>query len=942
MRVRKLASSILDVCENAENQSENVYYQSQDRRPIITPHISGSTNDGEGQQYLLIPNKNEILIKSMEHGKNICALLPEEKDVDVSINTVTILKLKMSSFSKGDTSGAIGDTEWVVVAGCSSGLCYEWSLSMIPFTKTNSMTSRRSFNLDAQGSITHMVSPFGESDGEIYGLVENDTRSSFMKFTLSSFQDGAENSNIKLSTSKLATLSTDKDKEHKNGTFTVRSMPFALATTYSLNNNTRESYIGICHKKGVIIYSINANDFFSIPKTQSKANICAFTMSPKGDDIALGYTNGKIDLLMSVLSKSASEFLKSKRDDKTVMVKDRTYDIVSKTIHWHALPVKTISYLGQPGSRATPSLLSGGEEAVLVTWSIDRGLSRPTHTLPRIAKGCISHIVPNLHSDNLEIVVKSMDDSLQLIQGHNHSIRWKIQGLGCNLNECVEPVRTSSTHPVALHIDARTQTPVLTGLQGVPGLVNWFDPKAGQVIGELEVASYNRISRKETNHKVYPRPEVTHFAMSHSGNDLITIDSILSENKGVGKPIHVESYTTSGKDLSEELSSTSTIKFWSWSRDMETNADANKMGMPYEMVAAMPHPHGLMSGSISALAISSDGNVACSLSIADGFFHVWNKVKAGAHDSSRIGSLPSVPSWKRFCKIAIPAGYSDPTSTDVTGNLVAFSPDSSVLAVAVGKNVTLWDHTNGTLLNTVSSNDIIQSVQFVRSPMDMLLVQGEHSLSLLPPFGSGYLGTATWSCNLFKDTGKLQKAIALPAQKEIAVVLEIDQHPVTTTKVVILDIMTGKAKRTDGGDIISWDLTSSVQSVTDVSNCNASWRTDDSSLLVLTLDNQLLALEGPNNADKNEPSSQGYFALIENKNNKALTTRVETKVESLKRMRHDEDNQESSKRMDIDISGAFLFTDSSSESTKAPLSTFQLPSLNSSFVRSFVGRHISK
>ena len=41
----------------------------------------------------------------------------------------------------------------------------------------------------------------------------------------------------------------------------------------------------------------------------------------------------------------------------------------------------------------------------------------------------------------MDIVVKSLDETLQLIQGHNHAIRWKVQGLACALNECVPPVQ---------------------------------------------------------------------------------------------------------------------------------------------------------------------------------------------------------------------------------------------------------------------------------------------------------------------------------------------------------------------------------------------------------------------------------------------------------------------------------------------------------------------
>ena len=84
----------------------------------------------------------------------------------------------------------------------------------------------------------------------------------------------------------------------------------------------------------------------------------------------------------------------------------------------------------------------------------------------------------------------------------------------------------SDTFPVPIiHMDPKLQVPMLTRLAGAPGFAHWFDPKSNQVIGELEIAPYNCISRKEKYHKTYPRPTITHMVLSNSGNDLITIDT---------------------------------------------------------------------------------------------------------------------------------------------------------------------------------------------------------------------------------------------------------------------------------------------------------------------------------------------------------------------------------------------------------------------------------
>ena len=53
-------------------------------------------------------------------------------------------------------------------------------------------------------------------------------------------------------------------------------------------------------------------------------------------------------------------------------------------------------------------------------------------------------------------------------------------------------------------------------------------------MGELEVAPYNRIGRKEPCDLAHPRPVVTHLAVSAGGKDMVTIDVSFSENRHLG------------------------------------------------------------------------------------------------------------------------------------------------------------------------------------------------------------------------------------------------------------------------------------------------------------------------------------------------------------------------------------------------------------------------
>ena len=931
------------------------------------------------------------MVMSLEHGQSVCKLMPCEESshgLEVpTLNTAAVIKMTKGRMSREETRDdaamevdtdatitATNSSEYVVVAGCSDGTLREWSLSSIPYSKNKGMMMPRRVFKGLDGCVSHVTSPSGDGNCLTYALVTSqlDQRkeAKFVSFTIPVCD--VVKDEISLDVKEIATFCTRREsKDNRNDTttdeegaeesvFVTKSLPFALlASTADRGTGKTEHFLGICHKRGIVIYHEKNDEFVFMPRTQPESDICSVAMSPNGEDIAVGYYNGKIDILVSVLIQTVAYLIADKTDER----KHPRDSVVARTIHWHSLPVKTLCYLGMPGSRATASLLSGGEEAVLVTWSVDRGLNRPAHTLPRIAKGCITHIATNSHPDSsgngiMDIVVKCMDDTIQLVQGHNHAIRWKVQGLACALNECVGPVepiasekKSQKLPPVVLQMDPKSQAPIMTRMAGAPGFVHWFDPKSSQVIGELEIASYNRISRKEAHHKAYPRPTVNHLALSNSGNDMITIDTMLSENTGVGNFCEVNSFTSSGDDLSEQMSFVTNIKFWSWSREMEKNAEERGKGMPYELIAAMPAPHGLAKGSVDALAISPDGSRACTLSKEEGAFHIWAKGRTAGINTGKISLTPSLPSWKRLCKIAIPAGYSNESGGDAsTSHLMTFSPDGSVLAIAFGRHVTLWDHTSATMLNTIQASEPLKDIHFVRSPLDMLLAVGESSVSVLAPFGNGYLGDGSWSYKLPKDLGhdeKIQLGLVTPlvSRKELAIAMtRRGKDSSISTRVVIVDLMTGEGKKRQDGTAMFWDVKGDLQSLSDVSQVKNEWSSEDASLLAVTTDNEMLVLESDDNLIKTIEKNpfRGCFSRIENKNSLALTSKAAPKIESAKRRMVENDGRVQVKRQMANPTRALLFDQSTMDSESGPVPTSLLPALSGSFARSFIARNVKR
>lgn len=994
----------------SHHQQQNVYNYTQDRKPIITPSLKSVNRNGnidekinnadddeeEGQQYLLIPNKDHILVLSMGHGQTVCKLVSEEIDSGSKsrmIQSAAIVKQKSNGGGNDDENGL----EWVVMASFSDGTMEEWILSLIPLlstSKSKQILPNRKFLLPKQkygktAAISHITSPAiggddGTEDGLLYGLVTDKNRSTFVRIytppvVVEQEEDDGEDklqyldldniTDLKIFRTRLDSQNTDTTLSTKANTFIVKSLPFALLSVCCERKGSAVNFVVITEGQYATIYYENnsscqtrkvSDQFVRYDLKKADFSICAAAIAPNGEDMAVGYSNGKVDILVSILSQTASYI----DDTSSKKSAHPSHSLLRRSIHWHSLPVKTLCYLGLPGSRAAPNLLTGGEEAVLVTWNMARGLNTPSYTLPRISKGCMSHITTNTYPNSsssgaggMEIVVCCMDDTIQLIQGHNNAVRWKIQGLASSNNECVDAVSLSKPEPsVMLQIDPRTHSPIMTRLPGAPGFIHWFDSASGQVAGELEVAPYNRISRKESDHKAYPRPVVTNFVLNSSGNDLITVDTMLTESASLGKDYEVKSSLKDGGDLSKRMSLVTNIKFWTWSSEMQKRAATEKYGkgMPYELISAMPNPHG--EGEVDGLAISPQGSRACSLSCQDGAFHVWGKGKTVSAGSNSLS--PFLPSWKVLCKITIPAGYSNAPeheSGNDTNSSVTFSKDGSVLAIAFGRHVTLWDHSTAALLNTIRAPELLRDIQFVQSPRDMILTVGKSNISIVAPFSGGYLGSDSWSYKIpdkiIDGNKKIQLGLVEPliSRKELAVAIRETEkngkNEVVSTIIVLIDSTSGQAKKRDDGTACKWHVEGNVQSLCDVSQTQTDWASEEAVLLVLTDASEMFVLEvdGTQSTSVQNKTERGVFSRIGNRDSSLLSSSA-PRLDISKKRRSEAIalgvvGSEAQVGDAAAVGRGYLIFDAAES---VSLSTSQLPALSGNFAQSFMSRNFKK
>jgi len=265
------------------------------------------------------------------------------------------------------------------------------------------------------------------NDGKavLYGLVviKGENRTELMKCEISPYnnKDTTTKQDIELQT--LSTVITSSSKlyneqviQNKHICLKKKDEIFGLLAVYrptssnGMNNNNDLEYmldnttdtklsgdvfVVMCSSNGIIIYrdydSNNENDnnddlstklvhFTKLVKlphyTKEQLYLSSISISPNVKDIVIGRINGHIDLLDNVF-ENVINYLNNHH--KKEVVEHPELITVRRTMHWHAHPVRSLAFVTAQGRQfnnksttgdfANPmSLLSGGEESVLVTW----------------------------------------------------------------------------------------------------------------------------------------------------------------------------------------------------------------------------------------------------------------------------------------------------------------------------------------------------------------------------------------------------------------------------------------------------------------------------------------------------------------------------------------------------------------------------------------------
>ena len=766
---------------------------------------------------------------------------------------------------------------------------------------------------------------------------------------------------------------------------------YALEGSNDGGHDVRNVFIVLCTSHSIIVYrdcheEEEDDDDDTTPSKSSRSRLIyldestsgggpliSAAISPDSKDLALGRSSGHINILYNVFDYVSNCLDGGDEQPKMMMSHypsshhrgaSRRHTttksgIIRRTLHWHSNPVSALTYTtaGRGGGSSSTTmdnvpatLLSGGEESVLVSWELEQNYHRPTNFVSRVGRGGIVSILPCHQSGS--IIIFCSDDTIQRFAGPTYERQWSVHGLASmELYEEEEGVvedvddrhvlASKKRGPIIVVKDPITSYPMLTNLPGAPGMIHWYDPTSASVVGTLEVAPFNRVSRKDPKYDPHiPTPTVSHMAIGRTGKDMVTVDTVWTENASVGK-----AYDLIGpQGTIVPMNVCTSIKFWrhvdltSRSRMAEEKRKRRNGDVPmsYELVSSMASPHG-RSGEVCALAVAPDGNVACTLSQEEDTYRIWVK-----------STDPPVGLWKCHYKVKSPSGFANLMSQGVNepSSNCAFSADGTVLSVSYGPYVTLWDHSDATLLTSLSLNNTtvnpsrvnekILSVNFLPGNDDLMLLTTASLIGIKSPFGgakSCYLGDDEWTldvASVFGEGSTVSAVLPLIGKYEYVsggsgglLAVSICTGNGSKSIISIIHRETGTLMISTGTDTpMQWRVNGEVQSL----YLERSLSTSYIQLLAITKDGQLYSLSC--GIESGQTSSNGIVPPSRNSQVQAPVLKVGNKSQS------DAERPFAVKKRKVSI-GNSLGGDSDRASN---LSSFVFPTLSGKYTCAFVAQ----
>lgn len=954
--------------------------------PVAWETLEPLIYDDGSEQFILMPNERFVTVLAYETGRKLAHLIPkrDHEEQHVLIESVCIASLPkkqadvnlalqehMADDVDSDASddddddseapvSSMATEEQILLVGCQDGSLREFVLSVLTSTKAPPSNNpdcgifqlsgpcfrpRRVFGTRDGLTIKHLTAPadltlmggtllFSLSEkpsAEEESAESNLITQCLHRIMLPAYDDAIHSSEttIPLTKKQIAlkeeikcTVGFDKVGDYNNtSTFRLLSLSRKAGKGFS-EQSDRDIFCIVARSNGFQIYherlvlsasgvASTRSPMLTFP-AQDGDILSSMAISPNGNDATCGYWQGDIRVMNNImpLVLDYHEQMTRSEINKTEKPQHPLKTLLVRRVHWHAHPVMALAYHGLSDA-VDPMLYSGGEESVLVLWQLSKGTSGPADVLPRVALGGIVHIVainPN------GILMYCEDNSLQLVRAHNRKRIWKVHALATPGDDATVLVDPKSENNL-----------ILTGLEGAPGFLHWFDPREQKVTCKLEVAPYNRVSRVEQADNPMPAPEVNQVAFSKSGDICMTVEVIPTENASVGAP---------HDHYDEELGTITAVKFWTHA---PTKTDEGK-NMPYVVSAVMTFPHG-EENKVSAIALSPNGDVACTVSNGEKAFRVWRRIMADAIPSDDDQSRRT-PVWVCQYKVTTPAGLSN---HETSSGGVSFSPDGSTLAICYGHLISLWNHKEAVLVNTIKHSDstCIENIQFVSTTTkaDMVMSTSKSAVLVQSPFGSK--GQKGWKCVLPE---KCENAVVLNAQflaSHDLVAVSTFFFTTQSTKVLLLDASSGTPKK----DMV-WDVDGKVISIVatgkprqpvvwvTVGQAPQEVKESPIRLYAVTTSGEMLLLK----TGGHEEESPSSFTSSNELEVDVPRIHVPPKQTTRKRRATSIVDEEPSAKRAPTIASLAAFM---GEEEAGAMASSDLPSLGGAFARAFVGRNLA-
>lgn len=475
-------------------------------------------------------------------------------------------------------------------------------------------------------------------------------------------------------------------------------IPLTRGESKSTNKST-QTVILAASKNSIIAWShLGLNILMRVPCDSVAGSVTCLSVSRQSDLLVTGHSHGEMLLWhnpVDIFHTGAAP--------------------ICTRMHWHAHGVTSLAF-----SYDGLYVHSGGDEGVLVTWKTSNG----THSfLPRLGNA-ISCIV----SGEDGLLVSTTDNSVCIVDPASMKTKWSLRQFYAPYSQQLSEKSHRHADPkytFKLAVEPRTG---LIATNGYPGGLQMTDvavisKDATEIHQALfahthSITDYSRISSKEVSTRMYV-PCVSLFKFYRTvarENVLCTVDTRRGE----------------GTDVDASL------KFWLWHAISHT----------YRLTAQVDRPHS--ASRITALDVGMDMNkptgsaVLCVTSSVDGCVKVWSgdftfgKQTNNKNDSDEsvdpAGDIsgPSVDK-KMTTGMYWVCSYSF-TYRDTVCSSVYLSKDSTILCLAHGSLVSIWDPATLSLRASVVASTPQHSVSSMHmikqaSPTDHL--KGGESLFLV-------------------------------------------------------------------------------------------------------------------------------------------------------------------------------------------------------------------